>query len=110
MAQWGHFLGGPEGLVRIAQPAASGTYDFKVQALDKLPGGTSVAGRVTVKSVKVAGHKDSLIIDFGSDPSTGNARFLACVSMEGRVFPGRRKVGTLVTTIHTLPKCRFRCE
>jgi hypothetical protein len=58
----------------LAQP--NGSYDFQYQVYDSLTAGTSVAGPVTVGSVKVTSSKYSTRIDFGSNPFTGGARFL----------------------------------
>jgi len=65
-----------QGRLQITGSPANGVYDFTFQAFDAPAGGSSLGGTVQVNGVEVTNGLFTALVDLGSSPFTGPARWL----------------------------------
>ncbi|HEY5909139.1 MAG TPA: hypothetical protein VJA21_00895 [Verrucomicrobiae bacterium] len=65
-----------QGQLNIAGAPAQGSYDLKFTLYADASGGSAVGGPVTNTAVSIANGLFSVVLDFGSSPFTGSARWL----------------------------------
>ncbi len=65
-----------QGRLNVSGSPANGVYDFTFQAFDAVTGGASFGGTVNVNGVGVSDGLFTAVVDLGSAPFTGPARWL----------------------------------